>query len=685
MTFRQTNPYLGTVPLIVIAIDLFCGAGGISTGIENAKFDGKKIAQVVAAVNHDEHAIGSHSLNHKKTIHFREDITNIDILPKLVKVVNEAVAKYEALGYRVIKLLHASLECTNFSNAKGGMSRDEDSRALAEFMPMYLTALDPDYFTVENVKEFKDWGPMEVKVVREFIDGFWVESCPLIKKRDKVDKKKFTLHPWMVPIKSRKEEYYWQWANGIYAMGYQYKDKMLNAADFGEYTSRNRFFVCFARPGLPILFPKPTHAKEPAKGSGLKKWKPVKDVLNFDDEGDSIFNRPKNTKLKGQQRKDLEETTLKRYLAGLVKFVPVGEDNFIVQNNTGDPNSKVINIDRPARTVTGSGGKQNLTFISRYYTGSDEHRNHSVDEPVGVVTTENRFAKVSVDFLSVYHGSGDNVHSIHGAAPTIATNDGIAKVRANFISEQYGKSVGTSVQNPLNCITNNPKQSLMSVNWLDMQFTSGKRMASVYLPAGGMCTVPKEKLMTAKFIIPGNFNNGPADINDPSPTILASRHYHYLLNPQHLSETALSVDNPCFTLIARMDKAPPYVATATESNLKLGIVYADKPEDNDYSHLAVGEKGEICIIIYANDNPTMKAIKEFMALHGIIDIKMRMLNVDELLRIQGFPVGYKLTGSITKKKWMIGNAQPPMIPQRWVEALFQANLEQIMKEEHLAA
>jgi len=55
------------------------------------------------------------------------------------------------------------LECTNFSNAKGGAPRDADSRSLADSMPMYLTTLNPDCFTIENVREFTKWGPMEPK------------------------------------------------------------------------------------------------------------------------------------------------------------------------------------------------------------------------------------------------------------------------------------------------------------------------------------------------------------------------------------------------------------------------------------------------------------------------------------------------------------------------------------------
>ena len=99
----------------IAVIDLFCGAGGTTTGIERAKMFGKKIAKVIACVNHDAMAIKSHRFNHKGVLHFTEDIRTLN-LDRLIKLVD----KYRAMGYRVA--IWASLECTNFSNAKGGAS-----------------------------------------------------------------------------------------------------------------------------------------------------------------------------------------------------------------------------------------------------------------------------------------------------------------------------------------------------------------------------------------------------------------------------------------------------------------------------------------------------------------------------------------------------------------------------------
>ena len=82
----------------LLYIDLFCGAGGTSTGVEHAKLDGTKCARVVACVNHDANAIASHQANHPDTLHFTEDIRTLDLIG-LTAHLNRMRMKYpSALG-----------------------------------------------------------------------------------------------------------------------------------------------------------------------------------------------------------------------------------------------------------------------------------------------------------------------------------------------------------------------------------------------------------------------------------------------------------------------------------------------------------------------------------------------------------------------------------------------------------
>ena len=101
------------------------------------------------------------------------------------------------------------------------------------------------------------------------------------------------------------------------------------------------------------------------------------------------------------------------------------------------------------------------------------------------------------------------------------------------------------------------------------------------------------------------------------------------MNPYSFKSDGGSIDKPCFTLIARMDKMPPYLITTDKG---LGIK------------------------IYEDDSPMTVRIKEFMAAYGIVDVKMRMLNIGELKRIMGFPTDYVLIGTQAEQKKYIGNA-----------------------------
>ena len=66
-----------------------------------------------------------------------------------------------------------------------------------------------------------------------------------------------------------------------------------------------------------------------------------------------------------------------------------------------------------------------------------------------------------------------------------------------------------------------------------------------------------------------------------------------------------------------------------------------------------------------------RKIKEFMALYGIVDIKMRMLRIPELKKIMGFPEDYTLVGSQADQKKFIGNAVEVNMARVLCEALAQ--------------
>lgn len=555
----------------LLYIDLFCGAGGTSTGVENARYADEQCAKVVACVNHDANAIASHAANHPDALHFTEDIRTLELSPLVAHV-----ERMKKIYPDALVVLWASLECTNFSKAKGGQPRDADSRTLAEHLFRYIEAIDPDYIQIENVEEFMSWGDMDEK-------GH--------------------------PISKDKGRCYEKWKRNVRKYGYDFDWRILNAADYGAYTTRKRFFGIFAKRGLPIVFPEPTHCKDGKNDmfGRLEKWKPVKEVLDFSDEGESIFCR----------KKPLAEKTLERIYAGLIKFVAGGKYAFIVKYNSMSRTGRyqAPSVDEPCPVVATQGrlALAKVNFLSKQFSGHPDSKNISVEGPSGTITCKDHHA-----FVSAYYGNGHN-HSVELPAPTVTTKDRLALVNSVFIDNQYGTGKPTSINQPVGTVT----------------------------------TVPKFNMVSCKpWIMNTAFSNIGSSIEQPSQTITANRKWHYLMNPQFASAGG-SVNNPCFTLIARMDKMPPYL---------------------------VEVEGGIGIQVTPDDSPMTIKIKEFMALYGIIDIKMRMLRIAELKKIMGFPEDYVLIGPQSDQKKFIGNA----VEVNMARVLCEAICKEIIRKRKVA-
>lgn len=549
-----------------LIVDLFCGAGGTTTGFSMAA---NGVAKVIACVNHDPKAIESHWKNHPEVKHFEEDIRTLD-LTEMIEVV-----KFQLSLYPDAKLvLWASLECTNFSKAKGGQPRDADSRTLADHLHRYVEAIHPDYIQIENVVEFRSWGPLD-------------ENGKPLSRKNGTD--------------------YLRWCREMCAHGYQDEWRELNSADFGAYTSRNRLFGIFARPGLPVVWPASTHSKKPGQGmfEVLKKWMPVKDVLDFSDEGESIFTR----------KKPLSEKTLERIEAGLIKYIANSDTSFITKYFSGRPAGKVSSTNDPAPTVTTFGGNTLVQPISllKYNSINGETGKHvppSIDDPCPVVAAQSRLGIVQGEFLAAHYSNGHNISSVSSPCPTISTKD-----RFQFIQPKY---------------------------FIDKHYNSCKNQ-SINQPAGSILTNDKHRLVEAvPFVMATSYDNKPKSIDEPAPTIQASRRHHYLVNPSHGGHCT-STENPCPVIVARQDKVPLYLVQV--------------------------ENGPVSVAIYEDDSLATIRIKQFMAVYGLVDIKMRMLRVHELLKIQGFPDQYVLCGNQSDQKKFIGNSVVPLVVKVWIEAL----------------
>ena len=335
----------------ILFIDLFAGAGGVTTGVSR-----DPRVKVIVCINHDKNAILSHAANHPEYVHLTEDIRHVN-LQKLKTLVDSIRLKYP----KAKLWLHGSLECTNFSNAKGGGPKNADSRSLGEHMPDYIEALKPDFFSIENVREFLKWGPL-----------------------DENNK----------PIKHLEGTSFKQWVSTIQSLNTGYKSdyRILNAADYGGYTTRKRLFMLFSGNSANLVWPQITHFK----GS---TYKPVKDLLDFSDAGNCIFDRSI----------PLVEATLQRIYNGLLTY-----------------------------------DKEYL--ITYYSTGKNTH---STGNPSPTITTKDRVSVVIPfmlrDFTKGYLGS------IEDPSGTLLTVPKQNVVQSFLLNPQCGNATGKSIEEP--CFT----------------------------------------------------------------------------------------------------------------------------------------------------------------------------------------------------------------------------------------
>ena len=427
----------------IIAVDMFCGAGGESSGLVQACGElGLNLR--LSAINHWETAIKTHAANHPFAEHFCEDVETL----KPGRVVSRC---------RKVGLLWASPECTHHSNARGGRPRDEQSRATAWHVLKWLQELYVERVIIENVPEFIKWGPLGV--------------------RGK-------------PLKSKRGMTFRAFVAALESLDYTVDWRILNAADYGDPTTRRRFFLQAVRGRKQILWPQPLrfqNAEDPSM-----RWRSASECIDWSILGTSIFNRSK----------PLCENTLARIAHGLQKYGGAAAEPFMVLLNGGgamkfartmnEPvpvvttgnhigivqpflikqygQSKSGSVNDPVPTVTAGPGHNGLVqpFITRFNGGSE--RNHSIEEPVPVIDCSNRYGIVSPFVVAWDQQNGGNcVWDVNSPLSTITTKQRHGIIEP-FIIKYNGTGRSNSVNEPLDAITTKDRFGIIQAQGYDILF-----------------------------------------------------------------------------------------------------------------------------------------------------------------------------------------------------------------------
>jgi DNA (cytosine-5)-methyltransferase 1 len=369
-----------------LAVNYFAGGGGVAEGAKRAGiiFD--------INVNHDIDAIRMHMANHPLGKHFVEDVFRVNLLRETAGL---------PVGW-----FHASPDCTHFSVAKGGKPVSKEIRSLAWVVVNVAKTVRPRIITLENVKEFKTWGPLT--------------------KENKPDKRKLgqTFNLWRSQLEN---------------LGYKVEFRELSAADFGAPTIRRRLFMIARCDGEPIVWPAATHG--PA-GSGLKPYKTAAECIDWSIPCPSIFER----------KRPLAEKTMQRIARGIKKFVIEAKEPFLIGIDHKSSNSAQWPVSQPLKTITTENRFALIAPHLSSYHGlqGKETRGHELNKPLATQDTSNRFALVSA-FLAKYYG-GVTGAKVSNPLPTITAIDHNALV-ATHLTKLYGTATGADMRDPMPTIT----------------------------------------------------------------------------------------------------------------------------------------------------------------------------------------------------------------------------------------
>lgn len=386
---------------IIHAADLFCGAGGTSAGLVQACHElGHNVA--LTAINHWDVAITTHTQNHPEARHYCQTL--------------DALNPRELFKENELDVLWASPECTHHSVARGGKPINDQSRSTAWCVTRWAEALRPRVILVENVKEFRSWGP--------------------IGSNNR-------------PLASKKGIVFQQWLRTLESLGYRVDYRVLCAADYGDPTTRERLFVMAVRGRLKIVWPEPTHAKRQQADLFANRlpWRPARDIIDFSIQGQSIFNR----------KKDLRSKTMRRIFIGLFKHAfPDGTKPYLIKFNN---NQDALTLDDPAPTITTSGAHLGLatpylinTAHGNDAKSGDESRARSIEDPMATITGGRNGEWALAQPYVIPQQSGGTPRSTEDPMATVSTAGALALVEPYIIPKQGYDDRTRSVDEPLQTV-----------------------------------------------------------------------------------------------------------------------------------------------------------------------------------------------------------------------------------------
>ena len=619
-------------------IDLFCGAGGWFGRGEEGELDSLGL-RVDAAVNHSPLAIEWHEKNHPECVHLIGDAWTTR--PReVLAALSEARGRAMRMGWLI-----ASAACTTHSRARGSAPISKRIHMLGWCCARYIKDGMPRGFTLENVVEWQDWGPVSRKTGK--------------------------------PDPARKGQHYRKLLAYLRGLGYTVESRIIEAADHGTHCRRRRLFIQGRKDNGPIFWPEETHGvlcrkgreqkvvgREQERGAvrstvhtpgsvrdlrhgkcevpaapqrlgrngtpshtGRVPHRPAYEVIDWSDLGHSIFLSAEEGKA-ARCKRPLAPKSLQRIAKGVIRHVLHDPSPFImritqtgvasvggswpvsgptptqttredlavispVMTPCGGPSREPSRVDKSMHTVLTREDRALCTPILASVGGAGyAGKLVRLDRPMGTVMREDRRAVVTPVIVKYFGGVvGHRVDGLLGT-PTTAGDGHSALISPLLAKVGYGERAGQAPRH----------QSV--------------RSPLLTIPAGGV----KQGIVTPVMLTLRNNDTGSRP-DEPFDTVSAGGNHAALILPfltQYYSQGEST----------RADVAIPTVVTKDRHALVTVII-----------------DGETFVMV---------------------DILFRMLRPHELAAAMGFAKSYRFPAAKRSAVQLIGNAVSPKVGERLI-------------------
>jgi DNA (cytosine-5)-methyltransferase 1 len=607
-----------------LIIDNFAGGGGTSTGLEEAF--GRPVD---IAINHDPEALALHAMNHPHTKHLCESVWDVDP----IKVTNN----------QPVGLVWLSPDCKHFSKAKGGTPVAKNIRGLAWVTLRWAAKCKPRVIMLENVEEFKTWGPLLVDAEGNFR-----------------------------PDPAKKGKTFESFLRQLRGHGYTVDHRELRASDYDTPTIRKRFFLVARRDGLPIRWPAPTNGAPTSAGvlaGNLAPWRTAAECIDWSIPCPSIFER----------KRPLADATLRRIAKGIQRYVVDAETPFIIGQGGPIYSGKPVPADQPFGTLTTENHRAIVVPSIVPVTHQGGYRSESVHEPFRTITSAQRGEKALAVATMVQTGYGERdgqtprALDIEKSLGTVVAGASKAALVTAFLNEHANSSNQRTMpaDQPLRTICAQVKGGHFSAVSATLVGVGGRagdsRPRGADEPAATITAKGDTAIATA-FLAKHYTGVVGSDLEDPLGTVTGCDHHSLvtanLIHMGHgegagggkrFSHGIRDVEQPINTITASGATA----GVVTSSLVKLRGTSSTADMDEPLHTVSAGgqhhaEVRAFLVKYYGTDQDprleeplhtvTTKDRYGLVTIEGvdyqIVDIGLRMLEPAELYRAQGFPASY---------------------------------------------